>query len=327
MNEDRQNTNFENNDEILDEYQDDILDTEEARNKYRISIVSFFFFFLITQFTAAIVMITLRSLGLLSYSGLLNFLIISISMIPIYFFMGKKALRETRSSRPDNYLNIKDIIFFLGIMFGLTTLFNIFSQFIMNIFNITSVDVTAQIQESLNFDLFIYVVLIGPLLEEIHFRRFHLNNTRKYGAYASILLSSLIFAFAHMNFLQGIGTLGIGMVLGYVAYFYSFRDAVILHILNNLIVAVLGFITSKFYESSELILSIIGLFMMSLALFSIISLFGKYRKNRLKTNLKFDEKEKTYLKSLLTDPVFIIFITLTILFISNIDKILELTNG
>lgn len=304
-----ENNNF---DQInYDAYFNNDLDKKAARKSYRTVIFSYLLYFLSYSFAISLLY------NKISYPGIFNSTVVIFGLLIVFLvlnnFTNNKILDFNK-----NHLGISKIIFFLGLMYMMTFVFNFITNFLMNTFNISSVDVTATLQSNINLDLFIYVVLIGPFAEELQYRGFYLNTTKKYGAYASIILTTIIFSFAHLNFIQGVGTLGIGLVLGYVAYFYSFRSAVILHILNNFIVMLLGFLgggrsQAAIEENFGIIL--FSLIFIGLMINSIIVLLKRDTREKIKENLKIDVKEKFYLKTLFSDPIFYIFVLILTLLI------------
>jgi hypothetical protein len=79
----------------------------------------------------------------------------------------------------------------------------------------------------------LYAVLIGPVSEELVFRRYVILSAKKYGTTFEIVISSLLFALFHGNLEQGLNTFMLGLVLGYIAVEYSVGWAILMHIVNN----------------------------------------------------------------------------------------------
>lgn len=98
--------------------------------------------------------------------------------------------------------------------------------------------------------MFLYVVLIGPVAEEVVFRGVVLRSLEKYGKLFAIVFSSVMFGLIHGNLYQGFFAFGLGLVLAYVALEYSFKWAVILHVTNNLIFGELVFYLVKHFGQS-----------------------------------------------------------------------------
>lgn len=84
------------------------------------------------------------------------------------------------------------------------------------------------------FLFYLYVVLIGPIIEEIVYRYVIITRLRKYGLRFSIIVSTVIFALVHGNIFQSIYVVPMGLLLGYVfAMTNSLGLVILLHILNN----------------------------------------------------------------------------------------------
>jgi len=86
----------------------------------------------------------------------------------------------------------------------------------------------------------LYIVLIGPVLEELVFRGAIMGSLRKFGRNFSIVISALIFGFFHMIFAQIPVAFLLGLILGYAAAKYSLRCSIALHILNNGVAMLFG---------------------------------------------------------------------------------------
>lgn len=124
--------------------------------------------------------------------------------------------------------------------------------------------------------LFIYMVILGPIAEEILFRGMALKNFSAVSRRFGIIMSSLCFGLFHGNVLQFI----VGFVLG---LFFSYIDikansiipSIILHIFNNLINALLGLMTVG--ASQETMSSATTVYIIILLLLGLIGLvlFGK----------------------------------------------------
>lgn len=75
---------------------------------------------------------------------------------------------------------------------------------------------------------------IGPVFEEIVFRKLIIDRTVCYGEKASILFSALCFGMFHMNLYQFFYAFGIGLILGYI-YVRSgdIKITIIIHMIIN----------------------------------------------------------------------------------------------
>jgi membrane protease YdiL (CAAX protease family) len=88
----------------------------------------------------------------------------------------------------------------------------------------------------------LYIVLIGPIVEELVFRGAILRRLERFGANFAIVISALLFGLYHMIFFQVVYAFFVGLLLGYIAKRFSLKWAILLHIVNNSISVILGLI-------------------------------------------------------------------------------------
>ena len=79
----------------------------------------------------------------------------------------------------------------------------------------------------------LYIVLIGPIFEELIFRGAVFGALRRFGENYAILFSALLFGFYHMLILQIPFAFVLGLLLGYVASRWTLRASIALHIIVN----------------------------------------------------------------------------------------------
>lgn len=88
--------------------------------------------------------------------------------------------------------------------------------------------------------IFMQVVIIGPIVEELLFRGILLKGLlNKYfnKPIKAIVYSSIIFAFMHFNLAQGIAAFGGAIILGLIYYYTrSIKLCIIIHFINNFLV-------------------------------------------------------------------------------------------
>lgn len=245
----------------------------------------------------------------LSDAGLYNLLIIGASLFTLYFYIGKGKKDQILTTYKK--MSFMDLLFFIGLMYAINYLFSFLTTFIVDIIGLPSVDVTEEIAMSANTILLIYAVLIGPLFEEIQYRGFYINHVRKYGIQAAILISTITFCFAHLNLIQSIGTLGIGLVISYVAYVYSFKMGLIIHIINNAIA--FGLTYQLGIDEDSMIANIIGAVILVLIVYSLFKLiFGKKYKE-LFEELKYKDGEKENFRAVFKNGWFIAYTIIALL--------------
>ena len=119
------------------------------------------------------------------------------------------------------------------------TLISVIITFIINLFNIT--DSAYELVESsitlVPFPMQLAaVVIIGPICEEIVFRKLAMNRLMKsFSPTTAIIISALLFGILHGNFTQGINAVFIGIIIGYVYLKTgSLTVCIVSHVLNNL---------------------------------------------------------------------------------------------
>ena len=84
----------------------------------------------------------------------------------------------------------------------------------------------------------LYLGVMGPVVEEFIFRGFIGYRLERYGKVFTILFTSLIFSLIHNNISQEVFTFMVGIVFAYVAIEYGFQWAVLFHMMNNFLFAV-----------------------------------------------------------------------------------------
>jgi membrane protease YdiL (CAAX protease family) len=82
---------------------------------------------------------------------------------------------------------------------------------------------------------FVYIMLIGPICEEIMFRGAVLKSLERFGGNFAIVMSSLFFGLFHIFTIQAIFAFLVGLILGYIAHRYSVLWSIVVHILINTI--------------------------------------------------------------------------------------------
>lgn len=105
---------------------------------------------------------------------------------------------------------------------------------------------------STDLGLILYTCIYSPLLEEVLFRGIILNSfIKKYSSSISLIFSSLVFAIAHLNFIQGINAFFLALILGYIYLkTKSLYLCIALHFFNNILASIMpSFIFSSFGES------------------------------------------------------------------------------
>lgn len=89
---------------------------------------------------------------------------------------------------------------------------------------------------------FLAVVILAPIAEELLFRGIIFRMLVKHWSeIAAIIVSALLFGIYHMNLMQAIYVLPVGLLLGYTAYkCKSVLPCILIHMINNFMPYVLG---------------------------------------------------------------------------------------
>ena len=91
--------------------------------------------------------------------------------------------------------------------------------------------------DSSNFSMFFYAGILAPISEEILFRGLIQRKLMPYGKKFAIICSAFAFGIFHGNLFQSPYAFAVGLVLGYVAAEHSIAWAMVLHMINNLVLA------------------------------------------------------------------------------------------
>lgn len=85
-----------------------------------------------------------------------------------------------------------------------------------------------------NIFLFLQVVILAPVLEEIVFRGIVMQSMRRFGDTFALIMSSMIFSLIHANFVQSPNAFLMGIVIGYfVLRSGSIKIGIYIHVVNN----------------------------------------------------------------------------------------------
>ena len=216
------------------------------------------FNYLIYAISAIIIQVILiNMIGAINYDFINDFNSITIISaicnyvlpFPILYHLMKNLDSQTPEK---DTLTIKTFITYIAITLTLMWAGNIIGLAITTLISqFTPLDVSNPVQILINStDIWLNLLLIsiiGPIFEEIIFRKLLIDRTIKYGAKVSILLSALLFGLFHGNLNQFFYAFLLG---GFFAYIYiktgKIKYTMILHIIVNL----MGSVVSLFVMSS-----------------------------------------------------------------------------
>lgn len=212
---------------------------EKARKEFRaISAILLFHGILPLAGMFGLNMILLK--GLFSFSTAYTLQIFFSYILPMLatitlFFVGKAWLKPDLQKKKGFSLSSmgKYLVFMLGM--------NVFCSILVNLIRwwlgIHSYggQMLFTCQTVLNFLILLYIVVIGPVFEELLFRGVILRTLDRYHRVFAILISSALFGMMHLNGIQLIPSFFTGCVLAYASLKEdSILLPILLHILNNL---------------------------------------------------------------------------------------------
>jgi membrane protease YdiL (CAAX protease family) len=161
---------------------------------------------------------------------------LALGALALLIVRGKKMFTEdlTRTNE-----RIKPLAFckMLAIVLGIgsvATLFILLLDFILGLLGHTLPSMfMPDFTPYLRIGGILYVVIFGPILEEIIFRGAVMRSLQPYGTNFAIVLSSLLFGLYHLVLFQATYAFFMGLVLGYCAMRFSIKWSMLMHMINN----------------------------------------------------------------------------------------------
>ncbi len=148
------------------------------------------------------------------------FSMLSLSVIAPFFF--RLFLGKLPASAPvRGKASVKTLLILAAIAFAFIYIGNMLGMFasatLESFFHVTAPETTLELVGQMPWYVaLIVVVLVGPLAEELIFRKLLLDRTRIYGEKLAILFSAILFAFYHSSVQQFFYALLVGLLFGYV---------------------------------------------------------------------------------------------------------------
>lgn len=182
-----------------------------------------------------------KTLGLLENPYViwgLQVLCMYVIAFPIFLLIVRKLPRRKREKES---MSLKEFgaLFLIceAIMIGFSILSNLLTEYLSGVLGYPIENTTSDmISESPIWLVILVAVIIGPIVEELVFRKTFIDVLGTYGDRVAIVFSSLAFGLFHGNFSQMFYAIGIGLVLGYVYTKTSkIKHTIFLHIALNFI--------------------------------------------------------------------------------------------
>lgn len=160
---------------------------------------------------------------------------VMIGFIPVAVFI-KKKMNINSILIENRRISSRKILLYFILLLGVNSLCGLFSvgmESVLNMIGYTMKDSIDMMQNLNKPSMFIYVCIIGPIIEELTYRGMVLKYLKKFDKGFAVISSGILFGFMHGNFEQIFMAIGVGIFLGYLAEEYSVKLTIILHILNN----------------------------------------------------------------------------------------------
>ena len=176
----------------------------------------------------------------------------------LYYFI--KNNKEYKYFKVNETLSKRDFNIYFALIFWINIALGFIISIVSNIYEQDFV-----IERPLYLHI-VHAICVAPVLEEIIFRGVIMNNLKKYGIKTAIISNSILFGLSHYNIDMIIPAFFMGIVLSYVAYRYSIKYSILMHILINMISEI-----PEIGEASLLIFVLIAVFLLICYLFFFIS--------------------------------------------------------
>ena len=212
------------------EWENDITDTEKKRAKRVFSTVGTSLF-VFSAISYAIISITYLVLFLffredlerlaadVYFTWAMNFVSMYIIAFPALCFVIRRI--KPSAKRKKSRLGIDEFLLLFLSAEGVMMLGNLIGINFNNLLSMLigkeiSNDVTALISNSPIWLVILVAVIIGPIVEEIIFRKLLIDRLSVFGDLTAVIISAVLFGLFHGNFYQLFYAAGLGLILGYI---------------------------------------------------------------------------------------------------------------
>ncbi|MBR6404523.1 MAG: CPBP family intramembrane metalloprotease [Eubacterium sp.] len=232
--------------------------TNEIRKVFNWIGLSYFVFMVVEIGASFLLSFILKSMNI---SGLNSWATYILGLAPIWAFgfpVCYLMLRKVPAKRPaDEVMKPKYLVqFYLMLTFmmiGGSIIGNMISYVLENgVGIIIKNDTIDLISKQKILPSIIFAVILGPILEELAFRKLLLDRVSGYSKKYTIILSGIMFGLIHTNLYQFFYAFFIGMVFAYIYTITGkLRYSVILHMTVNFIHGILPMIFLKHIDTDE----------------------------------------------------------------------------
>jgi len=206
-----------------------------------------------------------------TYLGL-GMIIGMICGLPWFFIIRGKRFLTTDVARINSKAGLGTILILLLCVFGIQGFMSLILIVLEPLFNQGGGSLTDVLEEStsslaITFWGALYIIVIGPICEELVFRGGVMRKLERYGANFAIIVSSLLFALYHMILFQAMFAFFIGIILAYTAGRFSLKWAILLHMINNGLAILPTLVDSEFLAGVLFIIYIASFLAAGIVLF------------------------------------------------------------
>lgn len=181
------------------------------------------------------------------------------------------------------------------------------TELVLNLFGLTIVNgLEAMAVDFDDFSMFLYAGILAPVSEEILFRGLVQRSLMPYGKRFAIFCSAFAFGMFHGNLIQTPFAFLVGLVLGYVAAEYNICWAMLLHMVNNLVIADMLYRLTSFLPEMTAG-AIISLILLGFAVAALVILIC--RREDIRAWIKSEAIHKVYLGAFFGNAGMICFLT------------------
>lgn len=280
-------------------------------------------FLIIVELCAFAISFVLKKMNVITQNNinLITYIINAISIYVIGYGSLKLMLKNTETSPKKEQTKIKfsEIPLLICITIGSGQIVNIVTQIIINsfkvLFNIQiNNNVTNLLQESNPLYMIIFAAILGPIMEELIFRKTLMEKLRIYGDKTAIIYTSIAFGLFHCNFAQIPYAIAVGCILGYAKVkTNSITLPILLHIIINSLSVILMIALKK---TSWIAMILIMLFILTCVVLTLVFIPIKLSKKEVQI-----ENESNYEKKGLYKNIGYIFSVIAIVIITIVSSI------
>ena len=173
-------------------------------------------------------------------NGWMYIVSIAVGLLIVLFWKGKGYWRREVFVK-NNTMTAGSFFSLLCVFLSAQFFFQLFCsalEWLLNLIGYSAMEAVEMASgASSTFSMYLYACFIGPIAEELLFRGLVLRTLKPWGKQTAIMVSAVLFGLFHGNVVQIPFAFAVGVVLGYVAVEYSITWAIVLHIINNFVMA------------------------------------------------------------------------------------------